>query len=672
MKKWVINKPDETAAKTLMKAGGLTAAAAGVLVSRGYDTVEKASDFFVSDGNLSDPFLVADMKEAADIINDAVDNGSKICIFGDYDCDGIVSTAMLFSYLDAMGAVVTAHIPEREEGYGMSEEAVRRIAEDGTELIITVDNGISAINEAKLIKELGMKLVITDHHQAGTELPEADAVVDPHRSDDYSPFKQLCGAGVVLKLLAALDGGDYSAASEQFGDLAAIATIADIVELSGENRIIVADGIEYLKNTENAGLSALMEVAGVKPESVNSTAVAYMIAPRINAAGRFGTPTDAFNMLLTEDPDEALELANKLSGLNLQRKETEKVIMADIETMIAENPSLLQKRVLVFSKKGWHHGVIGIVSAKITEKYGKPSIILSGDETEVRGSARSFGDFSVFRALTYCADLLVRFGGHNGAGGMTVTYENLDAFDRKMQEYAASLDIMPKYTVRADMIINPARISVEEVKGLEILEPFGEGNPSPQFALTGCKVGAVIPLSNGIHSKIKLNVGDSAVYVLCFGVSPDKLPFKTGETADFIVSLGISSYNGKDSVSIKAIDYRKSGINQAKYFAAADTYEKIKLGENTDPRLKPRILPERAHLETVYRAVPPSFTAADNVFAAIASDELNYCRFRLCVDIFEELGLIDADFANGLIKRTAKPQKRDINSSRILQELRCL
>ena len=308
MNKWQIIEPDQNAVQALYAGSNISKLCAEVLAARNIRSIEDAAKL-LNCGGLSDPFIIRDMQLAADIINEAIDSGKPMCVYGDYDCDGVMATVILYSYLSELGADVTFYIPEREEGYGMNESAVRQLAEDGIQLIITVDNGITAIKEAELIYELGMQLVITDHHQPLEELPRAEAIVDPHRSDCPSPYKKYCGAGLALLLTAALDGGDYTMTLEQFGELAAIATVADVVELSGENRFLVSRGIQYLANTERAGLLALMEKSGVLGKKLTSTTLAFSLAPRINAAGRFGSPVQAVRLMLSHSLHRSLKTA---------------------------------------------------------------------------------------------------------------------------------------------------------------------------------------------------------------------------------------------------------------------------------------------------------------------------------------------------------------------------
>ncbi|MEG0615679.1 MAG: single-stranded-DNA-specific exonuclease RecJ, partial [Oscillospiraceae bacterium] len=528
MKKWIIRKPNAENVKKIMQKSDLSHLAAEILVARGFESIERAADFFAG-GELSDPFLIKDMPEAAEIINAAVEDGKSICVYGDYDCDGITATVMLFSYLEALGADVSYYIPERSEGYGMSENAVRKLAGDGVELIITVDNGISAVKEADLIAELGIDLVITDHHQPSEILPKAAAIVDPHRADCTSPFKDLCGAGVVLKLIAALDGGSYDAAMEQFSELAALGTVADIVKLCGENRLIVQNGLHMLENTENLGISALIDQCKLTESKITSTSIGYMIAPRINAAGRFGSPTLAVKLLLSEDDDEAAELAAELSRLNAARKECEQDILAEIEDIIAENPSILNERVLIFSGNNWNAGVIGIVSARIVEKYSKPSFIISINGDVGTGSARGIAGFSIFKSLTACADLFQRFGGHPGAGGFTICTRNIPAFVKNMAEFTKSAyQIMPTAAITAEKVVLPEDLTVKNIESLNVLEPFGEGNVRPIYAILGARINSVIPLSGGKHTKLLLDYGNAQVTLLMFGTEPDNFALKQG------------------------------------------------------------------------------------------------------------------------------------------------
>lgn len=672
MKKWNVCRVDSVEANRLANNTGLSALCAAVLLSRGYKTPEQAENFF-SEAPLSDPFLLHDMEEACAAINEAVDMGEPICIYGDYDCDGVTSTVMLYSYLECMGADVSYYIPEREEGYGLNERAVRSLCEKGIKLIITVDNGVSAHEEAKLIYDLGMKLVITDHHQVPAALPKAEAVVDPHRPDCVSPFKPLCGAGVVLKLLAAMEGGEYDMIMEQFSDLAALATVADIVPVKGENRTIVEYGLHQLGNTELSGLTALIEESGLDPYNITATSAAFMLAPRINAAGRFASPSLAAKLLLCEDDGEAMELASELSQLNGARKQEEQRIIEEIRSQVEAKPELLSKRVLFFSGHNWHHGVIGIVSARLCEKYGKPCFIVSAMDGGARGSARGVNGYSVYDALLYSSGLLERFGGHPGAGGFSLSADNLEKLERSLQKHAVeTYESMPLKTITAESVLFPEWITVAGVEGLSALEPFGEGNPRPVFAMLGADIKEIVPLSGGKHTKIKLSYGGVPVPVLMFGTAAEDVRFKPGDVGDFLVTLEVSRFQGKPSVSVRVADCKRAGVNQSKYFAARKTYEDYIGGLPVPASLIPRIVPEREDLASVYRKLSDKKAFLDGLLPEFSEDGMNYCKLRFCIDIFSELGLVEYDPWNETVRRLPVREKADLESSEILKRLRCL
>lgn len=668
MKKWIIKKPDTAVSKKLAAECAVTPLCADVLAARGISTSTEAAEQFNAD-RLSDPFLLKDMKEAAELINDAIENFTPVCIFGDYDCDGIASTSMLFSYLECMGANVMYILPERDEGYGLNENAVRRMHEQGAQLIITVDNGISAHKEAELIYSLGMKLIITDHHQPGETLPRAEAIVDPHRKDCVSPFKYLCGAGVVLKLIAAAEGGSYDTALNEYGELAALATVADVVSLTGENRFIVKYGLKLMENSERAGINALISKSGIK-FPISSTSVAFGLAPRINASGRFGSPLTAARLLLTDDDEEAMLLADELERLNTQRKEEEGKIIDDIEKTVAEKPEITVERVLVLSGENWHHGIIGIVASRMVERFDKPCFIITIEGETARGSARSFGAFSAFKALEYCSDLLIKFGGHPGAGGFSIETAKIPEFSQRLQKFAQeSFEYMPIPDITADKLISPSEITVENVNGLKVLEPFGEGSRQPVFALGGAEVADIIPLSQGVHTKLRLNCQGRQLDALVFRISPDEMFIKKGDKIDILFTMETKSYAGRESISIIIKDFRKCGLEQNKYFAAKDAYEKYRRNEPLPAAYYQRICPERNELVPVYKKIASGNYSTDTLYMSFMT-ELNYCKMMMCVDIFNELGLVSRNSFSQEIRAVKGAPKADLETSVILKDLR--
>jgi single-stranded-DNA-specific exonuclease len=651
---------------------GLPNLSAEILAGRGFVSIEQVNAQLALP-ELSDPFLIADMEKAVDIINKALEDNLKICIYGDYDCDGITSTVMLYSFFDSMGADICKYIPERSEGYGMNIPSIDKLCSEGVQLIITVDNGIAAVAEAEHIYELGMKLIITDHHQPGETLPKAEAVIDPHRRDDFSPFKNLCGAGVALKLIAALCDGDYISTIEQYGEFAALATVADVVELKNENRYIVDCGLKYITNTENTGLIELIKIASMSGKTMKATDFAFKIAPRINASGRFGSPSQAVELLLCEEETKAAELARELNSLNNARKLTEENILEDIRQQIQNNPEILKRRVLILNGENWHHGVIGIVAARMLEKTGKPCFVISSENSEARGSARSFGEFSVFECLTYCKEVLEHFGGHKSAGGFSLDTDNIDKFTELIEQFAFEKhNIMPIYTINIDKLLKPSDLTVQSVKGLDILEPFGEGNPSPMFLIQGAYVKDVRGCSDDKHTSINIMYCNTFLRLMIFFKSPDDTNIKQGEYFDFLVELQAGEYLGKEQVSIFARDFRKSGIRQERYFAAADAYGKYLRKEKLPLNYYRKMLPTRPELVRIYKNLPTVQIAVDTLFAQYVNEDFNYCKLRICIDIFKELNLVDFDTYLNTVKKLPNPAKTDLENSIILTELRNL
>lgn len=670
MKKWSTKKYDKSLVSKLSLSCGVSSLTAAVLAAKGYSSAESVMKRLELH-ELSDPFLIKDMKIAADTINKAVEDGVRICVYGDYDCDGVMAAVILYSYLLEIGADATYYIPERSEGYGLNKNAIDKLHEDGIELIVTVDNGISAIEESEYIYSLGMKLIVTDHHQQGDTLPKAEAVIDPHRHDDCSPFKFACGAVIALKLVAALDDGDYTMALEQFGDLAAIATVADIVSLTGENRFIVRYGLNLINNTDRIALIALKEVSGLTDKSVDSHSIGFGLGPRINAAGRFGSPQTAMELFLCEEYDDAIALAQELDMLNNARKSAENDIISEIYSIFDSDPSILRDRVICVCGKGWHHGVIGITASRIMEKFGKPCFIASEENGELRGSARSFGKFSVFEALTAASEILEKFGGHPAAGGFTIKSGRGDEFRRIINEFAMkNCKDMPLPELSADMAVTSSELTVENVNGLTVLEPFGTDNEKPLFLIENAEATDIIPLSGGVHSKLKIKLDNIAYEAIMFRRQPLSLPVQRGDLCDMIVTLETNTFRNKTSVSIFISDIRKHAFEQDKYFAALGAFEAHMRGEALPPNYYPVMLPSRETAAAIYKLIPEDGITADNLYFKLSSNKLNYCRFCASVEAMRQLGLIVQSSADSIIRRVKVSQKADFNSAPVLISIR--
>lgn len=675
IKRWKINTISKEKSRILSEEYGLSELVADLLVGRGLDAPYDAESFLTDDASYSDPFALVDMDRAAQRILEAVESGEKIAVYGDYDCDGVTASAILYRYLESIGAEVTCYLPEREgEGYGLNKGALELLKDEGVGLIVTVDNGISAAEEVAYAYRLGMEVVITDHHQPGDVLPEAAAVVNPHRRDCESECRCLCGAGVALKLVAALEGGSMDTAVEFFGDIAAIGTIGDIVPLTGENRKLVREGLRLIQNTENLGLLALLEAAGLSGKTLTAENIAFGIVPRINAAGRMGSARLALDLLLCEEEDRAAELAQAVCSLNQERQQQESKIMSDIERVLAAHPEKLHERVLVLAGEGWHHGVVGIVSARMLERFSKPNILISIDGEEARGSARSCGEFSLFAALSACGSYLTKFGGHKQAAGLSMKADQIDAFAKAINCYAKEVcQEMPQVVCQVDREIRADELTVENIKSLDLLEPFGAENQTPVFLMRGLRISGMTPLSGNKHLKLALAQPDGVqVQALCFGVGTDRFPYGIGETVDIVVSVGINQYNGRKSVSVKLKDIRPAGFEEEKFFSAKAVYEAFLRGEEIDPRLKERILPKREEVAAVYRLLVKNggfSNELDLLYLKFSGTKLNYCKFRIILDVLDELKLIKISPLEDAITLPEQVKKVNLEQSEILHRL---
>lgn len=669
MKKWTVKQPDENAAKKLAQEAGISLFAAKLLINRGIFTRDEADEFFNAE-ELSPPEEITDMEKAVNVITAAMENGDKITVYGDYDCDGVTATVILFGYLQAMGAEADWYIPSRDEGYGLNKAAIDKIAESGTKLIITVDNGISAIEEAEYIKEKGMTLVITDHHQVPEQIPDAAAVIDPHRDDDFSTCKELAGCGVALKLVMALEG-DSDTVLEEWGDLAAVGTVGDIVPLTGENRILVRRGLESLPVTENMGLRALLRQCGVHEEDrLSAVSLAFSVCPRINAAGRFAHPKEAAELLLSENEKMIPVMAERLTMLNMQRQQEEKRILDEIMQMTENDPLLLKRRVLIVCGKGWSHGVIGIIASRLLNGFGKPVLVITQEGEFSRGSARSVEGFSLFKMLTCLSDQLVKFGGHTKAAGFTLLTENIEEFSAAVQEYAMmNSPQMPADVFEAEMTANAEDMTVENIDSLRWFEPFGEANPNPVLMLPDCLIKSVRPLKEGKYLAFTVEFQNREFKVLNFSSTYNSFGFKAGDRAELLVTPYVNEYKNVKSVEFRLVDVRPAGFKQDRYFAAQHAYEQLCLEEKISPALASRVIPDRNVLMTVYDAfkTSPSIKRAADVTAAKG---INYCMFRVAADAMESVGLLKIHELKGTAELLPAKGKTELENCPYLIRLR--
>lgn len=676
IKKWRLPQPMEEQTEVLAQALGLPKHICSILAARGYQDPEEARGFLQGLDQLSDPYTMKDMEKAVQRVSQAVEGGESICVYGDYDCDGITSTALLYTYFQDIGARVMYYIPDRdEEGYGLNCMAIHRLNSLGVSLIVTVDNGVSALDEIDYAASLGIDVVVTDHHQPRETLPNAVAVVDPHRKDCEYPYKTLCGCGVAFKLICAMEGDlGCTEMLEHFGAIVALGTIADVVELCGENRSFVKAGLELLRETENPGLRILMDIAGIKAAKLDSTSVAFGIVPRLNAAGRIGKADLAVELLLTDEEERAYEIANEINSYNETRKNLVDDIIKDIERMTAEDPALLEQRVLVLCGEGWHHGVIGIAASKLVERYSKPCLLISREGEEARGSARSVEGYSMIGAISRCSAFLTRYGGHDQAAGLSLRSKDIGAFRQALLADARErFDIMPVDELSIDVVMAPEQINLRSVEDFRCLEPFGCGNESPVVMVPDCRIEAIYPLSEDRHIRLRLSSGETIFQALYFGMSSSRFPYVPGDRIDVAASLDSNEYNGEVSVSIKIKSVRPSGIPQDRLVVGRQYYEKLRRREPVTDKIRDYVTPKREDVALIYRYLKQvrAFPFGYDQLWCRLGGKLNYCKMRLCLDIMEELRLLNKqEGENPVLTLPSQPARADLEQSVILKKLK--
>ena len=616
---------------------------AGILTARGITDPAEALTLLAGEEDLSDPFLLTDMQKACERIWQAIDNGETIVVFGDYDVDGVTATALLYQHLKGMGATVKCMLPSREgDGYGLSRNAIQSIHDKGYQLIVTVDNGISAVEEAEFAAELGIDLIITDHHLPPETLPKAVAVVDPRRLDDTSPFKGLCGAGVAFKLCAALDGCPPEEMLDYCGDLAAVGTVADVMPLTGENRTLVKSGLRQLQNTDRPGLEALLEEVGLAGRPITAENISYAIAPRINAAGRMDSAVTALQLVLCEDPDRAEELAHKLNEINVKRQETELEIFKAAQVLLEQQPERLEDRVMLLWGRDWHPGVIGIVASRLVERTGRPVIVVTVDEHgECKGSGRSVPGFNLHACIGSCADLLIRYGGHAMAAGLSVREENLPELRRRLNEWAArECPVLHTAPLECDLPIHLDRVTVDSVRRIDALAPFGAENPTPVFLLQSAVVDGVYPVSEGRHSRLCLRQGNASVYAVWFGMPSEQLPYTMGDVVDAALNLSVYESARGAQLSGRILDLHPAGLG-TKLAEQAALVAALRRGTPLTAEQKTLITPDRSHIITVYRELQARRWHAEDLQPLCAKlGEENTGKTLVAVTALEQVGLI--------------------------------
>ncbi|MBQ1260627.1 MAG: single-stranded-DNA-specific exonuclease RecJ, partial [Clostridia bacterium] len=681
-KQWLLkSQPQGNEDFTISKiasALGINPIIARLLYTRGCKSVDEARSFILMESEmLENPLRMTDMEKAIRRVERAVLSKEKITIYGDYDVDGVTSVCTLYLYLKSKGADISYYIPNRAgEGYGVSNFAIDALAEGGTRLIVTVDTGITANSEVEYAKTVGVDFVITDHHECHGDIPSACAVINPHRPDCPYPFKELAGVGVVFKFICAYEEvtsgiSRIEAARRifaEYADLVAIGTIADVMPIKSENRIIVSYGLKMIENSTRLGLLSLIEASQtkgdgqriVKKPKITSGYIGYTLAPRINAAGRIKTASMAVELFLAKDKATADGIAEALCEANRERQAEENKIMQEANQKIADG-KFEDCPVIVLDADDWHHGVIGIVSSRITEKYSRPSILVSfegngdgapSDDDAGKGSGRSIKGMNLVDALCYCADLLIKFGGHELAAGLSVSRANLPKFREKINEYARlnlkDEDMLP--TVEADTEIRFSDVNINLADGLRILEPYGVDNPVPVFIIRGVYVNEIIAVGGGKHTKIILSDGSHTAAAIYFSATAEELNVHVGECVDVLFNLDINEWNGRKSVQMILRDIKHSKSETDELTRQKARVEEIRLGARFTK--DEDVLPSREDFAVVYKYLlglqrsGVKTAAHKDICTKLSTDvtrKINYIKLKIIVMVMRELNIISID-----------------------------
>lgn len=649
MKVWSVAKVNKERAIAMANKLEIPPLLAMMLDIRGITKEEDVINFLQENKDFSDPFLMKDMDKAVERITTAVENGEKICVYGDYDADGVTSTSLLYSYLrDSLGADVMFYIPTRTgEGYGMNKGAVDKIHSQGVTLIITVDNGISAREEIDYANSLGIDTVITDHHVPSGAIPKAVAVVNAHQKDDKSPFKDFSGVGVAFKLVMAIEGeyADVDSLLENFSDIATLGTIGDIVPLVGENRTLVKNGLRHIQNSDRIGINAMKQESGIAEKEINSSNVAFTLVPRINAGGRLGSSEKSVNLLLTEDEDEAVTIADKLGMDNRERQSIEKEILASIDEEVRRTPNIVNDKILVFAGKGWHQGVVGIAASRIKDIYDKPTIIIGIDDDGVaRGSGRSVEGFSLCDAVFACSEHLTHYGGHPMAVGISLEKEKINDFRKAINAYCKDIK-MPYNILHIDCKLNPNQLDLSILDSLSYIEPCGASNPSPIFGLYNMTVIATKEIGNGKHMRITLSRGQGQVpvYAVYFNHNFQSCSYRNGDIVDVAVSLDRNIYNGQENLSVIIKDIKYSQSNNEELIDSERIFDKFAKRYKLTKNEVMSILPTRNDFAYVYRFLKQNKGFIYGEYALVNALNYKISMGKLIVILYsmKELGLIN-------------------------------
>ena len=655
-------------------SGGYAPLAAMVLASRGIGDENSAHKYLDCHAPLCDPYCMTDMALAAGRVGLAMENREKIAVFGDYDVDGITATCLLTDFLRRHGCDCVPYIPGRlEEGYGLNPIAIDYLHSLGVTLIITVDCGITAVEEAELCKELGIDLVITDHHECKDMLPEAIAVVDPHRPDDTYPHKTLSGVGVAFKLAAALSGSQEEVLS-QYGDLVCLGTVADVMPLQGENRVFVTQGLALMQDSPRPGVAALMAECGCDPANLCSSVVGYMLCPRINAAGRMGQIDLAIDLFLTDDYHKAEALAKALCELNKQRQAVESEIYAQAIEML---PDGQLPDAIVLADESWHQGVVGIVASRIAEEYCCPTFMICLDGEAGKASSRSFGGFNLFGALTCLSDLLESFGGHELAAGFTIHRDQIAPFRQEICRLAREFyrSTGPKTVLETDCVIPPELLTLSNIASLRALEPCGNGCPKPVLVMENLTVERLSQVGGGRHLRLRLQGKNHSFNGIFFSATAESAAVEVGDLVDVAFIPQMNEYRGEQTVQMNIQDIRPACSRPV--CCDTDGYNRLQ-ADTLDAETAGALLPDRTTLAAVWRYVSSRNDSLQETPICLCrkivrwwGNPLSLGQLLTCLDIFADVGLLEVRHLHKYITIRLIPtaQKADLNTSPTMQRL---
>ena len=667
-------------AKDVLTGAGYSALTARVLCCRGYDTPEKARQFLSATGPLPDPMRMQDMEIAANRLRLALQRGEHIAVFGDYDVDGITATCLLTEFLRGQGGHVSCYIPGRiEEGYGLNAAAIDALKEQGVSLIVTVDCGITADEEARYCRENGVDLIITDHHECKDELPAAVAVVDPHRKDDDYPHHDLAGVGVAFKLASAIVGSQ-EVILERFSDLLCLGTVADVMPLVGENRTFVVRGLQALTENPRPGIVALMNECGCDSRQITASTIGYTLAPRINAAGRMGQVELATELFLTNDPVRAQSLARSLCQLNRQRQEVEAEIYREAVEMLieSENPP-----AIVLAGENWHQGVVGIVASRLAEEYGCPTYLICLDGDRGKASSRSYGGFNLFSSLETLSDLLESYGGHELAAGFTIGRTEIETFRREVQQLARAFveSGQQRAALEIDCAVEPWLLNEENIMALDQLEPCGAGCPKPVFYMEGLHVDQLSEVGGGKHLRMRLSRDGCAFGAIFFSTTMLRSGISQGDRVDVAFTPQINEFRGSRSVQLNLVDIRPDRDSRERYQKERQIYDRFVHSQQLAVWEAGLLLPERSDFTAIWRYLSANVQERQLVedlgclsrkVARYAGMPCSPGRLQICLDVFRERGLLSFEAGHGRIRilLSNPTRKVDLEQSPIIIKLK--